>query len=370
MRTRREATRAATIQEIKDTALARMRSQGTVDVKLSDVARDMRMSAPGLYRYFDGREGLLTALIADALTGLAERVEAARDTRPPTDPGGRFLAVSQAYRQWALSDPEGFTLVFGPALSGVDRNPRPSALPGPDQAAALRWVRGNAARFGGDPGNVTLIGESAGSMSTCAHLTSPTARGLFHRAIMQSGTCLIEWPAFGPGGAGTSPFESAESAREIGSQAAAAVGCADVACLRAKPAEALLEGMSRFTPAVGNTVLPEHPATALRAGRFHRVPVLVGTTRDESTLSITGVVSNPLPPSEYRTLLDQDFGPFAARVPTYASSSRTGTHRCTRASRILGSRSARTTARTCSTCSTSPTSRRCRPRPNGGWRQR
>ena len=91
-----------------------------------------------LYRYFDGREGLLTALIADALTGLAERVEAARDTRPPTDPGGRFLAVSQAYRQWALSDPEGFTLVFGPALSGVDRNPRPSALPGPDQAAALR----------------------------------------------------------------------------------------------------------------------------------------------------------------------------------------------------------------------------------------
>ncbi|CAA9264023.1 MAG: hypothetical protein AVDCRST_MAG41-2516 [uncultured Corynebacteriales bacterium] len=139
MRTRRETTRAATIREIKDTALARMRAQGTVDVKLSDVARDMRMSAPGLYRYFDGREGLLTALIVDAMTGLAERVEAARDTRPPTDPGGRFLAVAQAYRQWALSDPEGFTLVFGPALGGLERAAhKPDAEPGPDKAAALR----------------------------------------------------------------------------------------------------------------------------------------------------------------------------------------------------------------------------------------
>jgi AcrR family transcriptional regulator len=73
VRTRREAARAATIREIKDTALALMRSQGTVDVTLSDVAREMRMSAPGLYRYFDGREGLLTALIVDALTDLADR---------------------------------------------------------------------------------------------------------------------------------------------------------------------------------------------------------------------------------------------------------------------------------------------------------
>ena len=183
-----------------------------------------------------------------------------------------------------------------------------------DQQAAMRWVRRNIAAFGGDPGNVTLVGESAGSMSTCAQLTSPTARGLFHRAIMQSGTCLIEWPTFGPDGVGLSAFETAESAREIGSQAAAAVGCADVTCLRGKPTEELLEGMSRFSPAVGNSVLPEHPAAALRAGRFHRVPVLVGTTRDESTLSITGTVANPLSPGEYSRLLDQDFGPFASRV--------------------------------------------------------
>ncbi|HST65835.1 MAG TPA: WHG domain-containing protein, partial [Mycobacteriales bacterium] len=142
MRTRRETTRAATIQEIKDTALARMRAQGTVDVRLSDVARDMRMSAPGLYRYFDGRDGLLTALIVDALTDMADRVEKARDALPATDPGGRFLAAARAYREWALADREGFTLVFGPALADFDKGHQAhladGAEPGPDKAAALR----------------------------------------------------------------------------------------------------------------------------------------------------------------------------------------------------------------------------------------
>jgi AcrR family transcriptional regulator len=141
VRTRREAARAATIQEIKDTALALMRSQGTVDVTLSDVAREMRMSAPGLYRYFEGREGLLTALIVDALTDLADRVEKARDAVPDTDAGGRFLAVTRAYREWALSDREGFTLVFGPSLAGFEKGHQSHAVAsqeGPDKAAALR----------------------------------------------------------------------------------------------------------------------------------------------------------------------------------------------------------------------------------------
>jgi AcrR family transcriptional regulator len=118
-----------------------MRAQGTVDVTLSDVAKDMRMSAPGLYRYFDGREGLLTALIVDSLTGLAERVEAARDSVPADDPGGRFLAVCRAYREWALADREGFTLVFGPALAGFDKGHQKRASgpdTTPDKAAALR----------------------------------------------------------------------------------------------------------------------------------------------------------------------------------------------------------------------------------------
>ena len=141
MQTRREATREATIREIKQTALARMRAEGTVDVRLSDVARDMRMSAPGLYRYFDGRKGLLTALITDALTELAERVEKARDAVPAGDTGGRFLAVARAYRAWALGDPQGFTLVFGPPMSGVPRDHQ-AAADGPGKAAAVRAMEG------------------------------------------------------------------------------------------------------------------------------------------------------------------------------------------------------------------------------------
>ncbi len=118
MRTRRETTRAATIQEIKETALARMRLGGSADLRLSDVARDMRMSAPGLYRYFDGRDGLLTALITDAFTELAEQVETARDGVPLEDAGGRYLAVARAYRRWARDNREQFALVFGPPVSG------------------------------------------------------------------------------------------------------------------------------------------------------------------------------------------------------------------------------------------------------------
>ena len=140
MQTRREVTREATIREIKQTALARMRAEGTVDVKLSDVARDMRMSAPGLYRYFDGREGLLLALITDSMTDLAERAEVARDRVAPGDIGGRFLAVAQAYREWALADREGFTLVFGPTLAGFHKrmNDVATVPDAPDKAAALR----------------------------------------------------------------------------------------------------------------------------------------------------------------------------------------------------------------------------------------
>jgi AcrR family transcriptional regulator len=141
MQTRREVTREATIREIKQTALARMRTEGTVDVRLSDVARDMRMSAPGLYRYFDGRDGLLSALVVDALTDLADRIEAARDSVAGGDAGGRFLAVAQAYRTWALGDPEGFTLVFGPPLTGVQRA-HGKASDGPGKAAAVRAMEG------------------------------------------------------------------------------------------------------------------------------------------------------------------------------------------------------------------------------------
>lgn len=137
VQTRRELTREATIREIKETALARMRACGTADFRLSDVARDMRMSAPGLYRYFDGRDGLLTALITDAFLGLAIAVESARDAVAAGDAGGRFLAVSRAYRAWALSSREQFALLFGPPVSGYQ-----APEEGPTLEAAKRAMEG------------------------------------------------------------------------------------------------------------------------------------------------------------------------------------------------------------------------------------
>ncbi|WP_082310489.1 carboxylesterase/lipase family protein [Nonomuraea sp. SBT364] len=163
-----------------------------------------------------------------------------------------------------------------------------------DQTEALRWVRRNAAAFGGDPGNVTVFGVSYGASAIGALLTSPAAGGLFHRAIMQSGETLMDMPAGSmvPGLEALPSFmwRSRAEVSALGRAYAGQLGCADLACLRALPVEKILEVpqiMNAFqTYAYGNRVLPESPAEALRKGRFHRVPVLAGATRDEHRLFV------------------------------------------------------------------------------------
>jgi AcrR family transcriptional regulator len=115
---RRERARAATIDEIKHTALALMRSSGSLDIRFTDIARAMDLTPPALYRYFADRDALLNVLIADAYVALGRVVAVAREAVPPDDVWGRFLAISQAYRRWAREEPQLFTLILGLPVAG------------------------------------------------------------------------------------------------------------------------------------------------------------------------------------------------------------------------------------------------------------
>ena len=116
--TRRERTRAATVAEIKDVALRQMHESGTTDVRFSDIAREMGMTAPALYRYYAGSEELLTALIVDAYDHLGAAVSEARDQHRVDDLWGRLFATCQAYRDWARQEPQQFALIFGMPVAG------------------------------------------------------------------------------------------------------------------------------------------------------------------------------------------------------------------------------------------------------------
>jgi AcrR family transcriptional regulator len=140
--TRRERMRAATIDEIKATALRLMHEQGTTDLRFSDIAREMGMTAPALYRYFSDRDGLVLALVADASNDLADRVEEAQQKAPAEDPTGRWYAVSQAFRTWAKSEPQQFALIFGAPVPGFV-----APTEGPAAEACDRAISGLAALF-------------------------------------------------------------------------------------------------------------------------------------------------------------------------------------------------------------------------------
>jgi AcrR family transcriptional regulator len=114
--TRRERVRAATMNEIKAAALDLMRTSGAGEVRFVDIARELGMAAPGLYRYYKDRDDLLTALIADAYSDLADQLTDAAAAE--TSAVGRLTAVMTSYRAWAIADPVRFGLIFGAPIAG------------------------------------------------------------------------------------------------------------------------------------------------------------------------------------------------------------------------------------------------------------
>jgi para-nitrobenzyl esterase len=145
-----------------------------------------------------------------------------------------------------------------------------------DMVAALQWVKSNIAKFGGDPDNVTIFGESAGSFAVSTLVAAPPAHGLFQKAIGESGGAFSD----------LLPTGTLEASEERGGEWTASLGATTLAELRAMPADAILtsstkRGAPRFSPVVDGRLLTEPVSETYAQGKQAHVPLMAGWNRDE-----------------------------------------------------------------------------------------
>jgi len=177
-----------------------------------------------------------------------------------------------------------------------------------DQICALEWVRANIRAFGGNPGNITVAGESAGALSAMYLMASPLARGLFHKVIAQS-PYMISTPAL------TRRVHGHKSAEQSGAEFAKGIGADDIEAMRAIDAKRLMLGATRhsFAPwgAIDGKVIPDQLISIFSRGEQAGVPVLTGFNTGE--IRSLRALAPPVPqsPMEYEAAIRERYGNLA-----------------------------------------------------------